>query len=541
MNIQSQAQKNRYALLSVYDKTGIVEFAKSLQKAGFQIISTGGTAKILKENKIKVIPIQDITGNPESFDGRMKTISFQIESGILFDRSKKTHVKEAGELNIKPIDIVVCNLYPFEETISKHGVTLDEAVEQIDVGGPTMIRSAAKNFKHVIVVTDPNDYVEIGKQISKVSLEKRRKLSAKAFSHLSFYDSQIARYFYHSPSPSREEGPSFKRGGEGELFPQEITLPGRKIMDLRYGENPHQTGSVYLTPQNNSPFGNLQKHWGRDLSLTNLTDINAGLESVRLFKEPAAVIIKHNSPCGIALGKTIDQALERAIESDPESAFGGVVVLNGKLTMKAAKVIEKFKKDGRGNFDIIACESMDAQTLEFLKKVRKTVGIYTFGDIPSLRKDTMQIKWLDGGFILQTGDNNIESQFKDWKVVTKKKPTTKQLNQMKIAWKFISKIKSNSIIIVDKDIPMTRGIGSGQTSRIRSTKIAFEQAGKHASGAIMASDSFFPFDDSVKLAAEKGIGAIIQQGGSVNDQASIDAANKAGIPMVFTNYRAFWH
>jgi len=597
--LRSNNKQKKYALLSVYNKTGIVEFAETLQKSGYQIISTGGTAKVLTENKINVIPIQEITGNPESFNGRMKTISFQIESGILFDRSKKTHQREAKDLKIKPIDIVVCNLYPFEETVSKKNVKLDDAIENIDVGGPTMIRSAAKNFKHVLVVTDPDDY-----QIVSLSLEKRRSsqksplpkgedqafgseaqarrgeghnfedlkkhLAAKAFSHLSFYDSQIASFLRNTviASETKQSLPAGRQVNEittppardDNYFPTEITLPGRKLMDLRYGENPHQQGAVYITPNTNSPFGSLVKHWGRDLSLTNLTDINAGLESVRMFTEPAAVVIKHNSPCGIALGSSIDQALQRAIDSDPESAFGGVIVLNKPLTIKTAKVIEKFKKDGRGNFDIIASESIDTKTLDFLTKIRKSMGIYTFGhpeldsgstrhsgpvqnQIPKHVRDykLLTLKWIYGGFILQTSDDDIDNQFKDWKVVTKKKPTKKQLEQMRIAWKFISRIKSNSIIIVDKDLPMTRGIGSGQTSRIRSTKIAFDQAGKHTKDAIMASDSFFPFDDSVKLANQHSIGAIIQQGGSVNDQMSIDAANKAGIPMVFTGYRAFWH
>ncbi|HSX40057.1 MAG TPA: bifunctional phosphoribosylaminoimidazolecarboxamide formyltransferase/IMP cyclohydrolase, partial [Candidatus Saccharimonadales bacterium] len=301
---------DKYALLSVFDKTGIVELAKTLQSLGYKIISTGGTAKILTQNHISVTPIQEITGNPESFDGRMKTISFQIESGILFDRNNKKHVGEAKKLKIKPIDIVVCNLYPFEQTIVKQNVKLDEAIENIDVGGPTMIRAAAKNFKDVIVLTDPKDYEVLSAKLQGISLEERQKLAAKAFSHLSFYDSQIAKYF-----------------GD-ELFPNEITVPGRKAYDLRYGENPHQKAALYFLPNSKSPLANLEKKWGRDLSFINLTDINAGLEVVKLFTEPAAVIIKHNSPCGIALGSNSKQALERAIASDPESAFGGIVVLN---------------------------------------------------------------------------------------------------------------------------------------------------------------------------------------------------------------------
>ncbi|MDP3988415.1 MAG: bifunctional phosphoribosylaminoimidazolecarboxamide formyltransferase/IMP cyclohydrolase [Candidatus Levybacteria bacterium] len=530
MNLSSKKQtEKKYALLSVFNKEGIVDFAKALHKLGYKIISTGGTAKTLLENAIEIVPIQEITGNPESFDGRMKTISFQIESGILFDRTNPSHVKQAKELNIKPIDIVVCNLYPFEKTVSDPKVKLEDAVENIDVGGPTMIRAAGKNFQNVLVVVDTKDYQKIVQLLKggNVNEKTRKELAAKAFTHLSFYDSQIASYL-------REE-----------LFPKEITLAGRKMANLRYGENPHQKAAVYLHPNTNSPFASLKKHWGRELSLLNVTDINAGLESVRLFDPKtegvAAVVIKHNSPCGLALGKTSKEALDRAVASDPESAFGGIIVLNNPIDLKTAKVIGSFKDERKANIDIVAVPNIDQDALEYLQKLRKSMGIYTFGKTPKKRTQDNNLKWIDGGFILQTGDNKINDVFKQWKVVTKSKPTKKQLEQMKTAWKFVTRVRSNSVIIVDKSLPMTRGIGSGQTSRLRSTQIAFKQANGHAKGAILASDSFFPFDDSVKLAAKAGIGAIIQQGGSVNDQASIDAADKAGIPMIFTDRRAFWH
>jgi len=515
----------KYALLSVSDKSGIINLAKTLQKEGYIIISTGGTAKILNKNNIPVTPIENITGNPESFDGRMKTISFQIESGILYDRTNSQHVKEAKTLKIIPIDIVVCNLYPFEETISKKDVSLDTALENIDVGGPTMIRSAAKNFKNVYVLTSPNEYDEFSINLKSKNFKSnyKKQLAANAFRHLSFYDSQVAHYL------------------DENSFPQEITLAGRKTNDLRYGENPHQKAAIYFHPNTNSPLKKLEKLWGRDLSLTNVSDISAGLESVRLFKEPAAVIIKHNSPCGIALGNTPQLALQRAIEADPESAFGGVIVINREVDLKTAKVIGDFKDSKKGNIDILAVPEIDKKSLEYLMKIRKSMGIYTFGKIPQKKIYPLNLKWIDGGFMLQEGDDDIESSFSNWKVVSKKQPTKKQIEQMQIAWKFISKIKSNSIIIVDQNLPMTRGIGSGQTSRIRSTKIAFAQAGVHASGGILASDSFFPFNDSVKLAAKNKIGAIVQQGGSINDISSIEEADKAGIPMLLTHKRAFWH
>src|SRR3989344_4130126 len=521
----------KYALLSVTDKTGLPDLAKIIEGLGYTIISSGGTAKVLSENGIPVTPVEKITGNPECFDGRMKTISFEVEGGIIFDRRRSTHVERAKELNVPHIDIVICNLYPFEKTVQRPGVTMDEAVESIDVGGPTMTRTGAKNFQNVLVVTDPDDYQKVGEALktSTVTKELRQELSIKAFSHLSFYDSQIANFLERDLHPNEI------------TFPKEITLSGRKAFDLRYGENPDQRGAVYFDPLSNEPLKRIQKLAGRELGLVNIKDIDAGLKSVRLFQEPAAVVIKHHSPCGIALGANYAEALQRAINGDPESAFGGVVILNGKFDFAAAKVLEAFNKEGRGNMDIVAASHIDDDALELLKAVRKSTGIYAFGDIPKPDPKAYDLKPLDGGFALQTPNYNIEGQFEDWEVVTQVKPTEHQLKQMQIAWKFITRIKSNTVLVMDRDLPMTRGIGSGQTSRLRSTKIALEQAGQHATGSILASDSFFPFDDSVKLAAQHGISAIVQQGESVNDKASIEAANEAGIAMIFTHHRAFWH
>jgi len=515
----------KYALISVFDKTGIVEFAKTISLLGYKIISTGGTAKILIDSGLQIIPIQEITGNPESFDGRMKTISFQIESGILFDRKNPRHINEAKKLKIKNIEIVVCNLYPFEATIANPKVKLDDAIENIDVGGPTMVRAAAKNNKNVLIITDPSDYGLVASLLVKKKIDEklRLKLAAKAFRHLSFYDSQIAKYLEPNKNKSFEE----------------LTIPGRKMIDLRYGDNPHQKASVYITPNTNSPLANLKKITGRDLSATNFTDISSGLESVRIFKEPCAVVVKHNSPCGIALGSSISQALVRAVEADPESAFGGVIVLNQSIDLKTAKTFAAFKEENGVLIDIIAAPFIEKSAIEFIKSVRKSTGIYVFGKIPRKRSERKHLRFFDGGFIMQDWDDSLN--FSNWKVVTKIKLTKKQLEQMKIAWKFIGRIKSNTIIVVDRNLPMTRGIGSGQTSRVRASKIALEQAGKFARDSILASDSFFPFDDSVKLAAKAKIGAIIQQGGSVNDKASIEAANKAKIPMLFTGQRKFWH
>lgn len=515
----------RYALLSVSDKTGIVEFAQTLISSGYTIVSTGGTAKTLTTAGINVTPIQEVTHNPESFDGRMKTISFQVEGGILYDRTNPTHVKEAKKLTVPNIELVVANLYPFEETVSKKNVSMKDAVESIDVGGPTMIRSAAKNFKNVLVVINPNDYHEVGRLIKKtvIPTSYRQKLAAKAFAHLSFYDAQIASFL------SKEQ------------FPEEKTLPGRKGVVLRYGENPHQKAAVYFEPNTNSPLKNLTKLTGRDLSYVNFTDIFAGLECVRMFNEPAAVVIKHNSPSGIALGNTPTEALKRAVAADPESAFGGIIVMNKPLDLSTAQTFAEFKEDDGVMIDIVAAPEITEDAQDFIKGVRKSTGIYTFGRIPKIKSNQNHVKFFDGGFIIQDWDTSGEEKFQNWKVAGKVKPTKQQLLQMQLAWKFLSRIKSNTILVVDAKLPMTRGIGSGQTSRVRSTRIALEQAGTCCKGAIMASDSFFPFPDSVTLAAKAGIGAIVQQGGSINDKLSIEVADIAGIPLVMTGERKFWH
>ncbi|OGK36162.1 hypothetical protein A3F59_06195, partial [Candidatus Roizmanbacteria bacterium RIFCSPHIGHO2_12_FULL_38_13] len=414
-------RSQKYALISVYDKTGIVDFAKQLHSLGYKIISTGGTGKVLKDHNILFVPIQEITGNPESFDGRMKTISFEIESGILYDRKNKSHQKQASELGIKDIDMVVCNLYPFEKTISKKNVKLDEAIENIDVGGPTMLRAAAKNFKNVLVVVDPDDYENISGSLMKKSVNStmRQNLAAKAFSHLSFYDSQIASYLDNLSFPRRREstGSSDVRSGyDKSLFPEIYTIPGRKLFDLRYGENPHQSGAVYIEPNSSSPFAKLQRLAGRKLSLINVTDINAGLESLQFFKEPAAVVLKHNSPCGISLGKNAKEALAQAIESDPESAFGGVIVMNKPMDKKIAEEIVAFKDERHSNIDIVAVPEISNDALELLKKLRKTLGIYTFGNFSETNMNRKNVKPIQGGFVLQDGDIDVEKSLKNWEI-----------------------------------------------------------------------------------------------------------------------------
>lgn len=508
---------DKFALLSVSNKEKIPEFAKVLEKLNYKIISTGGTYKVLGKAGINVIPIEDITGNPrDSFDGRMKSISFAIEGGILFDRNNPSHVNQAKTLGVPQIDIVVCNLYPFEEKPS---------IENIDVGGPTMIRSAAKNHTSCLVVVDPEDYELVAKALEEenITTQLRQELAAKAFYHLSFYDAQIGKFF------SKEQ------------FPKEITLPLRKRIDLRYGENPHQKAALYEIPKTNSPIAKLEYLWGRKLSETNIGDIYAGIETVRQFSQAAAVVVKHHTACGVGLGKDATEALDRAIEADPISAFGGVVVLNKPMDTEAAQVIGQFKGETKGNMDIIAVPEIDEKTLELLKAYRKSMGIYTFGELPRVRSEGFDVKWFEGGVVLQTFDDIDENSFKDWTVVTKVKPTKDQLTQMQFGWKVVKALRSNAVIVLDETIPMTRGIGTGQTSRVSATEIALKQADKFTKNGILVSDSFFPFDDCVKLAAKQGIATIVQQGGSIHDQDSIDAADDVNIAMVFTNRRAFRH
>jgi phosphoribosylaminoimidazolecarboxamide formyltransferase/IMP cyclohydrolase len=513
----------RYALISLSDKTGIEEMADAVIRSGFTILSTGGTEAVLRAAGIPVTPAAKVTGNPECFGGRMKTISFQIEGGILYDRDSRSHNVEALRHRVPRIDLVVCNLYPFGATVARSRTSLRQAVEQIDVGGPTMIRSAAKNFRHVLVVVDPSDYREVIRMLRRkqVPLSFRRVLAAKAFGHLSQYDAVVARYL------SKEQ------------FPYHYSLPLEMHLPLRYGDNPDQQAVLYRATGTQSPIFSMQRVSGRELSATNVTDVDAGLRVVSLFEEPAAAVIKHNTPCGIAAGTSVSLALTRSLDADPESAFGGVVVTNRPFDTSCVRAVGRFKEEGRGQMDIIAAPGFSGDSAAMLSAIRKTTGLYAYGTEYRIREPLL-LKHIAGGMVVQSG-NDPEDSIPRWTVVSRKKPTLRQRNQMRFGWKCVSRIRSNTVAVIDGTLPMTRGIGSGQTSRIRATRIALEQAGSHARGGVLVSDSFFPFDDSVKLAEQAGISAIIQQGGSVRDADSVRAADRAGIAMVFTHQRLFWH
>ena len=518
------------ALLSVYDKTGIVDFARRLTDQGIEMVSTGGTFQTLKEADIPVQQISQVTGSAEILGGRVKTLHPIIHGGILARRDNPEHVEELKALGIDTIDLVAGNLYPFSATIARPGVTLDEALENIDIGGPTMIRAAAKNFPFVVVVVDPEDYPWVADRMANGGLdsEERRRLAQKAFQHVAFYDTLIASYL--------------RKDDQTDLFPEELTLAYRKVQGLRYGENPHQQGALYAEPL--PTFASLvlgEQVLGQEPSLCNINDLSAALETVREFLDrPAAVVIKHATPSGFAFGTTLAEALEKAIHADATSAFGGIIGLNRALDVETAQVIAAFREIESSNIDAIVTPGVDEEAVAILRKTRRRMVIYSVSELEPLPANSMNMKQVPGGLLYQQA-NTTPIDRTSWKVATKKSPTPEQLKGMEEAWLLMRHIRSNTILVWDEANGVTLGIGSGQVSRVGSARIALEQAGERAGGAILASDSFFPFKDTIELAAQYGVAAIVQQGGSINDQASTDAADASGLAMVLTGERAFWH
>ena len=518
------------ALISVYDKTGIVDFARDIQKTGMDLISTGGTHQVLKDAGLAVRQVSEVTGSPEILDGRVKTLHPTVHGGILALRDNPEHVSELSNRNIDTIDLVAVNLYPFAATISRPGITLGDALENIDIGGPTMIRAAAKNFPFVVVVVDPSDYSWVSERIADggLTLEERQILAQKAFQHVAFYDTIIAGYL--------------RQNDQTNLFPQEFTLAYRKLQGLRYGENPHQNGAFYVDPSITfSGLAGGTQILGQELSLCNIYDMSAALETIREFIDrPAAVVIKHATPSGFAFGTTLSEALEKAIHADPTSAFGGIIGLSQTMDVKTAQVVANFRELESSNIDAIVTPGIDEEAVDILRKTRRRMVVYSVPALGPLPFGDMNIKQVPGGILYQQS-NITPIDRSSWLVVTKKSPTTEQLEGMEEAWLLMRHIRSNTILVWDEKNGVTLGIGSGQVSRVGSARLALDQSGEGAKGAILASDSFFPFQDTVELAARYGISAIVQQGGSINDQASIDAADDAGIVMVLTGERAFWH
>ncbi len=513
----------RRAIISVSDKTGVVDFAKGLIEAGFEIVSTGGTSKALTAAGVEVINISDVTGFPECLDGRVKTLHPKIHAGILAMRGRKEHMDQLEQLGVTPIDVVAINLYPFKETILKPGVTLEEAIENIDIGGPTMIRAAAKNWQDVAVVVDPADYGRVLEELKGGEVSRRTKfeLALKVFEHTASYDALICNYLRKQIFP--------------DTLPETFTCTYEKVQDMRYGENPHQKAAFYreIGTADNVLSAAQQLH-GKELSYNNINDANGALEVIKEFgyEKPCAVAVKHANPCGVGLGETLHEAYLRAYESDPVSIFGGIVALNQEVDKATAEELAKIF------LEIIIAPSFSSEALEILEK-KKNIRLMQLPHLAQANAPgTLDMKKVAGGLLVQQLDTELydESQLR---VVTKRQPTAEELEQMKFGMKIVKHTKSNAIVLV-KDFA-TVGVGPGQTNRVTALDLAIRYAGDKAAGSVMASDAFFPFDDCVKLAQEHGITAIIQPGGSIRDEDSIKAADEAGIAMVFTGMRHFKH
>ncbi len=513
------------ALISVSDKTGIVEFAKELEKCGVEIISTGGTYKKLKEEGVKAIEISELTGFPECLDGRVKTLHPKVHAGILAIRSNENHMEQLSNLGIETIDFVIVNLYPFKQTILKEDVTRQEAVENIDIGGPTMLRSAAKNYQDVTVVTDPADYEKVLtelKENGQVTLDTKFYLMQKVFEHTANYDAMICKYI--------------KEQRNDVSFPNELTLTYEKVQEMRYGENPHQKGALYKEiGKCEGSLTTAEQLNGKELSFNNINDTNGALELLKEFDEPTVVACKHGNPCGVGSADNIYSAWKKAFEADKTSIFGGIVVANRPITVDVAKEMKEIF------LEVIVAPQYDDEALELLK-TKKNLRILLLPDITIKQsEDSYDIKKINGGIIVQTIDSKL---LDNYEVVTTRKPTDKELEDMMFTWKIVKYVKSNGIALGKNK--QSIGIGPGQVNRIWATKQSVEHAEELiekgvTTGAVLASDAFFPFADCVEAAHEAGITAIIQPGGSIRDQESIDKCNEYGISMIFTGMRHFRH
>ncbi|MBX9681609.1 MAG: bifunctional phosphoribosylaminoimidazolecarboxamide formyltransferase/IMP cyclohydrolase [Gemmataceae bacterium] len=519
----------RRALLSVSDKTGLVDFARLLSGFGVQLTSTGGTRKALADAGLKVIDISEVTGFPEILDGRVKTLHPRVHAGILAIRDNTQHMGVLAEQKIEPIDLVVCNLYPFEATLAKPGSTHEDIVENIDIGGPSMVRAACKNYHDVAIVVDPSQYAAVAEELKAnngaTTLELREKLVGAAFARTASYDAAIAGYF-----ASRQN-----TGGD---YPERLDLSFRKKQGLRYGENPHQKAAFYVEPNvRHACVATAEVLHGKELSYNNILDLDSSLNLVREYAEPAAVVIKHNNPCGAAVGGSLVDAFRKAYEGDPISAFGGILGFNREVDEATAMQITEPKR-------FIECIIAPDYSPEALKIIttrptwKNSVRLLRTGPLQADAARSLDFRRVDGGLLVQGRDAEADD-FKTAKVVTRRQPSPQELADLQFAWLVAKHVKSNAIVLARGG--MVVGVGAGQMSRVDSTHMASRKAGDRSQGSVLASDAFFPFRDNVDLAAAAGVKAIVQPGGSMRDQESIEACDQHGIAMMFTGVRHFRH
>ncbi|OGC32769.1 bifunctional phosphoribosylaminoimidazolecarboxamide formyltransferase/IMP cyclohydrolase [candidate division WOR-1 bacterium RIFOXYB2_FULL_48_7] len=514
----------KYALLSVWDKQGLKPLAKELVKLGFGLVSSGGTAKFLKAAGIKVTEVQQITKYPHMLGGRVKTLHPLIHGGILGDPNIPEHQKDIKKFGIKPFELVVCNLYPFEQVISKKNFTHAEAIENIDIGGPCMVRAAAKNHKCVAIVVDPSDYKSITRELSRggqISLESREKLALKAYKHTAQYDALIVKYLT-------------AKNVNGAELPNEMEILLEKIQDLRYGENPHQKAAFYREQgaKGEGRITEAKQLHGKELSFNNIVDMEAAWQAANYFADPTIAIIKHTNPCGLASAETLVQAYKWALESDPLSAYGGIIAANRRIDEATAVEVAKLF------VEVIIAPAYTPRALEILK-AKANLRIMDMGEkaVNKINK-ALDFKRVSGGMLVQEADV-AQLGMNEIKVVSKRQPTIQELEDLFFAWGVAKAVKSNAIVLVKGR--KTVGVGAGQMSRIDSAEIAAKKAGNKIKGTVLASDAFFPFNDVVEFAAKHGITAIIQPGGAKRDQESIDKANEHNMAMVFTGRRHFKH
>ena len=507
------------ALVSVSDKTNLVPFVSSLVELGYEIISTGGTKKALEAAGIKTIGISEVTDFPEIMDGRVKTLHPKVHGALLCVRDNPDHVRQIEELGIQYIDLVCVNLYPFKETVQKPGVSHEEIIENIDIGGPSMLRSASKNYKFIPVLCDPSDYDAVVKELrenGETSLTTREYLAAKVFRHTASYDTMIASYLIERT---------------GEKYPEKFTITFDKVQELRYGENPHQSAAFYKGMNPQYSLANAKQLHGKELSYNNIQDGNAAIEILKDFEgQPAVVGLKHMNPCGVGIGKTIEEAWDKAYEADPVSIFGGIVAFNEPIHASVAEKLSKIF------LEIIIAPAFDEDAFEILSK-KKNIRLMQLDTSLEVNAKYKVTNVNDGLLVQDIDDHKITAE--DLRCVTNRKPTEEELEQLLFAWKVVKHVKSNAIVLVKDN--MTIGVGAGQMNRVGAAKIAIEQAGEKAKGSIMSSDAFFPMPDTVEEAVKAGVTAIIQPGGSIKDQLSIDVCNEHGIAMVYTGVRHFKH